>query len=118
MNAKESLFKHNKVREDDVSENLKHEKEMAMKVLSSILGGDFRAKFGHGESQEKVPEFRYKHVSIFVRAPSAGDPNWRGCDKIVHVKLTNRITNFVKFSNLFVEFLALSLPQCTQNMSE
>ena len=64
VNAQESLSRHDDDKEDDIRENLKHEKEMAMKVLSSILGGDFRAKFGHGESQEKVPEFRYKHVSI------------------------------------------------------
>jgi len=58
VNAQESLSRHDDDKEDDIRENLKHEKEMAMKVLSSILGGDFRAKFGHGESQEKVPEFR------------------------------------------------------------
>ena len=44
--------------EDDIIGNLKQEKAMALKVLSSILGGDFSAEFGHGENQEKVPEFR------------------------------------------------------------
>ena len=50
--------------EDDIIGNLKQEKEMAMKVLSSILGGDLRAEFGHGEKQEKVPEFRYLFASF------------------------------------------------------
>ena len=44
--------------EDDVCRNLKQEKEMALKVLSDIMGGDFRADFGLRESGEKVPEFR------------------------------------------------------------
>ena len=61
--ADESFSTHE---EDDIIGNLKQEKEMAMKVLSSILGGDFRAEFGHGEKQEKVPEFRYL-LPVFVK---------------------------------------------------
>ena len=53
--ADESFSTHE---EDDIIGNLKQEKAMALKVLSSILGGDFSAEFGHGENQEKVPEFR------------------------------------------------------------
>lgn len=45
--------------EDEISGNLKQEKEMALKVLSSILGGDFRAEFGQGENHEKASEYRY-----------------------------------------------------------
>ena len=41
-------------------------------------------------------------IAIFVRAPSTGDPNWRGRDKIVRV----------------IGFLALALAHCTQDMSE
>lgn len=44
--------------EDGISADLKQEKEMALKVLSNLLGGDFRAEFNQG-GQEKEPEFRY-----------------------------------------------------------
>ncbi|XP_078372062.1 uncharacterized protein LOC144655647 [Oculina patagonica] len=47
-----------KQEEDDISRSLTEEKEMAMKVLSNILGGNFRAEYSGQESQEKVPEFR------------------------------------------------------------
>lgn len=47
--------------EDEISRSLTEEKEMAMKVLSNILGGDFRTEYGSLESQEKVPEFRYMY---------------------------------------------------------
>ena len=47
-------------KDDEISRSLAKEKEMALKVLSNILGGDFRAKYDSRESQEKVPDFRYR----------------------------------------------------------
>ena len=83
--GKGSLSKHDNKedvsteKEDDISRNLKHEKEMAMKVLSNVLGRVFRAEFSGQESQEKVPEFRYNvHVYAFVEVFSkscSGDLN-------------------------------------------
>lgn len=71
--AKESFPTQEEV---DIIGNLKQEKEMAMKVLSSILGGDFRAEFGHGENQEKVPEFRYL-LPVFVKEAFSKRQNHR-----------------------------------------
>ena len=45
-------------KEDDISKSIQEEKQMAMKVLSNILGGDFKADYGSRGSTEKVPEFR------------------------------------------------------------
>lgn len=47
-------------KEDEISRSLAEEKEIAMKVLRNILGGDFRAEFSNRESQERFPEFRYR----------------------------------------------------------
>ena len=47
-------------REDDISRSLAEEKEVAMKVLGNIFGGNFRAECNSRESQEKIPEFRYR----------------------------------------------------------
>ena len=44
-------------KKDEISRSLAEEKEIAMKVLSNILGGDFRADYGSQE--KKMPEFRY-----------------------------------------------------------
>jgi len=49
--------------EDGISADLKQEKEMALKVLSNLLGGDFRAEFNRG-GQEKEPEFRYVYILL------------------------------------------------------
>lgn len=49
--------------EDGISADLKQEKEMALKVLSNLLGGDFRAEFNQG-GQEKEPEFRYVYILL------------------------------------------------------
>lgn len=49
--------------EDGISADLKQEKEMALKVLSNLLGGDFRAEFNQG-GQEKDPEFRYEYILL------------------------------------------------------
>lgn len=49
--------------EDGISADLKQEKEMAFKVLSNLLGGDFRAEFNQG-GQEKDPEFRYVYILL------------------------------------------------------
>ena len=46
-------------KEDDISRSLAEEKEVAMKVLGNIFGGNFRAECNSRESQEKIPEFRY-----------------------------------------------------------
>lgn len=46
-------------KDDEISRSLTEEKEMAMKVLGNILGGNFRADYDSRESQEKVPAFRY-----------------------------------------------------------
>ena len=57
--------------EDGISADLKQEKEMALKVLSNLLGGDFRAEFNQG-GQEKEPEFRYGYIllkSLFFAGP-------------------------------------------------
>lgn len=51
--------------EDGISADLKQEKEMALKVLSNLLGGDFRAEFNQG-GQEKEPEFRYVYILLRV----------------------------------------------------
>lgn len=44
--------------DDEISRSLAEEKAVAMKVLSNIFGGNFRADHRR-ESQEKNPEFRY-----------------------------------------------------------
>ena len=57
--------------EDGISADLKQEKEMALKVLSNLLGGDFRAEFNQG-GQEKDPEFRYEYIllkSLLITGP-------------------------------------------------
>lgn len=45
--------------DDEISRSLAEEKAVAMKVLSNIFGGNFRADHSSRESQEKNPEFRY-----------------------------------------------------------
>ncbi|KAJ7392948.1 nucleolar protein 8 [Desmophyllum pertusum] len=49
-------------KDDEISRSLTEEKEMAMKVLGNILGGNFRADYDSRESQEKVPAFRNSTV--------------------------------------------------------
>ena len=53
-------------KEDEISKSLAEEKEIAMKVLSNIFGGNFRANYSSRESQEKIPEFRYSIDSLGV----------------------------------------------------
>ena len=45
--------------DDEISRSLTEEKEVAMRVLSSIFGRNFRADHSIRESQEKNPAFRY-----------------------------------------------------------
>ena len=45
--------------DDGSSRSLTEEKEVAMRVLSSIFGGNFSADHSIRESQEKNPAFRY-----------------------------------------------------------
>lgn len=45
--------------DDEISRSLVEEKEVAMKVLGNIFGGNFRADHRSRESQEKNPAFRY-----------------------------------------------------------
>jgi len=45
--------------DDEISRSLAEEKDMAMKVLSNIFGGNFRADHNSRESQENNLKFRY-----------------------------------------------------------
>lgn len=49
--------------EDSISRSLAEEKEVAMKVLGNIFGGNFRAEYSSRESQERIPEFRYRYLT-------------------------------------------------------
>lgn len=48
--------------DDEISRSLTEEKEVAMKVLSNIFGGNFKADHSSRESQEKNPAFRNSSV--------------------------------------------------------
>lgn len=49
---------------DEISRSLTEEKEVAMKVLRNIFGGNFEADYSSRESQEKNPTFRYLQCCV------------------------------------------------------
>lgn len=106
--------------EDGISEDLKQEKEMALKVLSNLLGGDFRAEFNQG-GQETEPEFRYVCIllkSLLCTGPveTFGDGNGLDCCTSVSTEFSQvacRLSCKILHSCFLLVFLRVSSSSCT-----